>query len=702
MKSSSPPRTIPPQGAVVVGLYSLTLLLSAGLLFWVQPFFGKLLLPQIGGAPAVWNTAMLFFQAALLGGYAYAHFSSHVLAPNRQAVVHFLLLLLCLLWLPVGLNKITLAQEQDPSIWVLATLAASIGVPFMVLAGSAPILQRWFATTNHPDAANPYFLYAASNLGSIGALLGFPLLAEPLLGLDGQSRVWSASFVALIALTMLCAFIGIKKKTGNIDEQMSDLVIAGEAPSARRKLLWLSLVLLSTSLMLGLTTHLTTDVAAVPLLWVVPLVLYLLTFVIAFARQSRVSPQLLRRIVPFAVMFLAILWIVGPQFSWMLWAVFLCILFFIVTLACHVHLAHLRPHSQWLTHFYLWIAVGGTLGGAFNALAAPLLFDRVIEFPLMMAAAAIVLAVATKRSQKKNERVLLIMSGVTLLGLLALNSLAQNMTENIIIRDRNFYGTLTILDKEDPAVRSMVYGTTIHGQQLLSSKHRIEPLSYYARIDGIGQVFDAVADQVGTDQAEIGAIGLGVGSVFCLTRPGWKTTFYELNPSVVHIAENKNMFSFLSGCSTDKKYKVVIGDGRLSLKAEPDGRYNLLLVDAFTSDSIPMHMLTREAIALFMDKIRPDGLLTIHISNRHLDLAPVVASIAQSLGLSAIIQRGNKKKSVLGLPRIPPHVVVLARKQEQLSPLLTQPDWNRLEARPDEKPWTDDYSNIFGALKIFP
>lgn len=695
------PRAVDLNG-VLVALYSATLLLSAGLLFWLQPFVGKLLLPLLGGAPAVWNAAMLFFQAGLLAGYLYAHASSVWLRPNAQALLHLVLLSLCMAWLPIGISGTATtgllgahpAAGSDPVWWLLGTLGLGIGFPFAMLSASAPILQRWFAASGHVDAGNPYFLYAASNVGSMAALLGFPLVAEPLLDLSEQSITWSGGFIALILLVGASAFAA----RGFALQPSSQSQETPAPPSWGRRLHWVVLVFATTSLMLGLTTYITTDVAAAPLLWVVPLLLYLLTFVLAFARRQRVGEAFVRRLLIGALVPFVPLWLVGGIIvAWPVWAFFLALLFLIIALGCHMILARLRPHSAWLTEFYLWMAIGGVLGGVFNAFAAPLLFDTVAEFPLMLTlGVALVLAVP----DRQNPRASMVFAAFVIIGLggtLAYTSTALLRTPNVLLSERNFFGALRVTSDPDMGANKLIYGSTIHGIQATDPAFATEPLSYYGRVGPVGDVFAALDARVPTD-SYVGVVGLGIGTVACYQAPGRQFTFFEINPAVIEIAKDTALFSFLSNCPN---YSVHEGDGRLLLAAQPKGKFDVLLVDAFSGDSIPVHLLTREAFALYMERLAPGGSLAVHISNRYMNLAPVVGAIARDLGLAAV-HRVGENTTVPGtqLPSHRAQVVVLARDRADLAVLVARPGWEALTQASGLRAWTDDYSNILAALQF--
>lgn len=684
---------------ILTATFMLTLVTSAGLLFWLQPMIAKFILPRVGGAPAVWNTAMMFFQAALLAGYLYAHLLSRHMTIRKQVFVHIALLVLCLAWLPIGIDPTSAPPgEGNPSWWVLGVLALGVGIPFVVISGSAPLLQCWFAASGHRDADNPYFLYAASNVGSMSALFCFPLVAEPLLDLDGQSLAWSLTFGALLILSALSGSLALS----NIQPHSPIHHSAPEGvntPTHMQRFMWLALVMASTSVMLGITTHITTDVAAVPLLWVVPLALYLLTFIVVFARRPLITSDGAIKLLLVGLVVFGGIWVMRePATLWMVWVLALLAIYFITVLSCHAELAHLKPHKAWLTEFYLWMAVGGVLGGMFNALLAPLLFQGATEFALMMGVALALILAARSLGRDENPMPMLVLAVSCIVAPMAAERAGLLLPENVLERQRNFYGVLSVVEDQGLNVRALQYGTTAHGMLDLSPGQSLEPVGYYGRTSPLGDVMAELLKRPNT--GEIAAIGLGVGSISCYPTEGRSLTFFEINPAVTKLAEHPNYFGFLKGCGAD--YDVIHGDGRLKIQDSPPASYDLIFLDAFTSDSIPVHLLTREAIALYMDKLAPGGMVLAHISNNHLDLAPVLAAIARDLGLS-IFERvrrpGTTEGKVNRLVHAQAHMVVLARNDGDLGRLPYLAGWRPLSVQPQVRTWTDGYTNIVGTLR---
>jgi hypothetical protein len=728
--------------------YGATLFLSAFLLFSIQPMAGKMLLPLYGGTPAVWNACMVFFQAALLCGYGYAHLAVKKLGLHRQPRLHLLLMLLALAALPPALRENILPPgNADPTVFLLYLLTVRVGLPFFIVSSSAPLLQRWFAETTHPAAGDPYFLYAASNLGSLTALLGYPLLVEPLLPLDGQGRAWSAGYGLLFLLTGACLMLrnarknpqGGKAARTAAAEDLPDL----PPPSGRQKLFWLFSSFVPSSLMLGTTTYLTTNLSAIPLLWVLPLALYLATFILVFARKRLLPHRWMVRILPFAAIAFAPFFFLSIRLSEFLLIPLHLLMFFLAAMVCHGELAASRPHPRHLTGFYLWMSVGGVLGGAFNALAAPLLFDRVIEYPLGLFLACLALPGAISAGGRagrlagdllwpllsavlaaglfllagreagenqqpvfflifaatglicfacKERRLRFALSyGVLLLAIGQVDDLAKG---NQLYVSRNFFGVKRVVVNPQLGVRVLYHGTTMHGCQRLADRQQAEPMTYYHRSGPAGDVF-ALLDDAGNRQ-QVAVIGLGAGSLAGYAKPGRRFVFFEIDPQVVRIASDRRFFTFLSGMQGD--YEVILGDGRLTLSRAAPQHFDLVVLDAFSSDAIPVHLLTREAVAIYLDKLKSNGLLVFHISNRFLDLEPLMAGLARELDLHCLIRR-DCAPAAEAAGKLPSDYVVMGRAGSLVEQLEADQDWRPAEAGPKPPVWTDQYSNLTGLLK---
>ena len=733
-------------------LYTVTLGLSAVLLFWVQPLYARLMLPLLGGAPAVWITAMLFFQAALLAGYLYAHLSIRWLGLKRQSLVHGVLLLAAFVALPVALPAgWTPPASAMPAGWQLALMAAGVGLPFFAVAATAPLLQRWFAHSGHADAADPYFLYGASNIGSIAALLLYPLLFEPALRLGQQGLAWTTLYTVLIALIGLCGYAMWRRYVAAPADAAADGLTLSPEIDWRRRLWWIALAFAPSSLMLGTTLHISTDIAAVPLLWVLPLTLYLLSFVIVFARRPLLPHRRMLALQIPALIVLAVVmsWdIAGP------WGEILIhlVAFFVIATACHGELAARRPAARHLTEFYLWLAVGGVLGGVFNAVLAPLLFDTVLEYPLMIAAIALLRPWNKAGGRRALALDVLQPAGVALLALAvplafeygpdddgravvaATFSIATGITIGFalidrplrfalglgvllaagpvvlsqtgfsgdyrgktLLRERSFFGVHRVMLQSEPAeAHVLLHGTTVHGAQFLSPSARRRPLTYYHPEGPLGAVFQSFPPW---RFLRVGVVGLGTGATACYARRDQDWTFFEIDPAVVRIARDPRYFTYLADCKPDAA--VVLGDARLSLRRVPDGRFDLLVLDAFSSDAIPVHLLTAEAFALYRRKLAPRGVLAIHISNQFLDLEPVVGRITAETGFFGVVQYDNDPDAAETLVslRVPSIWAVMARRPDDIAELAPDSRW--LPLRGATSPlWTDDYVNIVQAFVL--
>ncbi len=720
-----------------VPLFAITLILSAFLLFSVQPLFSKMVLPLLGGSPGVWNTAMAFFQAMLLGGYAYAHLSTKYLQPRMQAVLHVVLLALCIVVLPIAIPEswANPPATQNPIPWMLGLMLVAVGAPFFVLAGTAPMLQRWFSTTDHPDAHNPYFLYAASNFGSMAALISYPLVIEPLLGLHEQSHYWMYGFIALVVL-IAAAGLQARKVPAPLafdPQQPANSTV----PTNQMRLMWLALAFIPSSLMLGITTYITTDVASAPLLWVIPLALYLLTFIIVFSRFTTLSVRRAYGWQGLAVALVALLFIRDPFMVKAVNVSLHLVTFFLCALTCHLALAHRRPTPQYLTEFYLIMSLGGVLGGVFNSLIAPYLFPLPLEYALVLAASMVIPFVTGDLAFKTKDVIRhyrLIIAGVAAAlvallgvksGVLTLSAMGIVLYALLILRrqhsafivtllmvlvidpgfnwrslantlhiERNFFGVIRVDESVNGNARNLYHGTTLHGTQLQSDKYRLVPVSYYAPTSPGGQVFEMVGRLNEGHPQKMAILGLGLGSVACYPAPDRDFVFYEIDPAIKRVAEDKTLFTYLSDCGSP--YKVIMGDGRLRMAEAADGSYDMIFLDAFSSDSIPIHLLTREAFQLYFKKLKPDGLLVVHISNRYLDLAPLVAAQAKDANARAwlnSIRRGTKDRLDITVQGSDYGIMT---KGEGMAALIDSEfkQWTAPQ-EPEIRPWTDDYANFF-------
>jgi len=651
---------------LIAAVYAATILLSAVLIFWIEPLFPKMMLPILGGTPATWVTALMFYQAALLLGYGYSYVLTRAVPLRLQVAVHLAVLALAAFALPPALPA-GAELGAHPVFQVLRMMTVGIGAPLLALSASAPLLQHWFTRTAHPHARDPYFLYAASNIGSLGALLAFPIAVEPMLGLGLQTRAWAIGYGALAVLILACA--SLARSGGEAAKAEEARPDAAPADPWRQRALWLALAAVPSSLLAGTTTKITTEAAAGPLFWVVPLALYLLTFALAFAcrRWLPLRPVLWVQTIATALIVVEAL-IEGWLGGWPVIAILIALLF-LTAYVCNCRLADSRPGPERTGEYYLVIALGGLIGGTFNALIAPSIFPDVVEYPLVLVLAmalrpaggkpvrtrdiaiplavgvilAVTLMLSLRRDMPPVAPVLSLIFAIVLFPLsrapvrlavgLAVAFLVLGMPSLInppLDRERNFFGVIKVLDDRPKELHLLVNGSILHGLQSTEPASRDEPTSYYHRKGPLGDVMALLADRRPEGAA---VIGLGAGTVACYGAGGAPWTFYEINPAVVHVASDPRYFSFLRDCQPDAR--IRLGDGRLLLAGDA-GRYPLIILDAFSSDAVPTHLLTIEALSTYLEKLALDGLIVANISNRFTDLQPILAAGAERLGLAAV------------------------------------------------------------------
>jgi hypothetical protein len=717
--------------------FTLAVFISAALLFVLEPMFGKMVLPLLGGSPAVWTTCMLFFQGALLLGYLYAHIGPRWLGLRRHTIAHLGVLALCLLLLPIQVAETVEAfRLQHPNLWLLSVLTVSLGAPFMLLSSTGPLLQVWFSRTSHPSAHNPYFLYAASNAGSLIALLSYPFLIEPLITLKGQTRWWSLGYIVLVALVFIsAAYLRAAPAASplNIRESAAPVARLG-----RRTLLrWTLLAFVPSSFFLALTTYMTTDIAAVPLLWIIPLVLYLLSFTMVFGRRTWIPQRILVRWQPVGLIALAVIAFWGPSASgpWLLPLHLL--VFFVTALVCHGELAATKPPPSRLTDFYLCIAVGGVLGGVFNALVAPAVFDSVLEYPLTIliacavrpwsgarplskrlawdvalitAACAVLVWTRLGDPDRPATAAALISSAVVAVACLRMSRDPARFTlaiglvvmaamvtagarSGVLLQERNFFGVREVREDAQRGLRWLMHGTTNHGGQSIDPAKRREPVSYYYRLGPVGDVFRAFPPIAGR---KVAVIGLGAGGLAAYAGAGEEWTFYEIDPAIARVASDTNYFTYLR--DTPASVRVVLGDGRLSLAEAPDHHYDLIVLDAFSSDAIPTHLLTLEAMSVYRSKLSEKGVLAFHLSNRYLDLEPVLGRLIRATGVAGLIRANTDRTPELESSGDPSIWVAIASDPSHLGALRNNTGWRSLRIRENVALWTDDFSNIFSVF----
>lgn len=741
-------------------LFTCSLFVSAALLFLVQPMVARLVLPLLGGTPAVWNTCMVFFQTVLLAGYAYAHAAPAWLGTRRQAIVHLFVLLLPFAVLPIAVPAgWPTPDSNQPIPWLLGLLLIAVGLPFFAVSTSGPLLQRWFAESGHPSGRDPYFLYAASNLGSLLALLAYPFLLEPTLRLPAQTQAWTAGYALLVALTTACAIALLRSP-----KLLSPPLPISPSPplplSRAARYRWVLFAFVPSSLMLSVTTYLTTDIAAVPLLWVVPLSLYLLTFVLSFARRPLPLAFFVRWMPLVVLAVLIVMLTEATEPLGVVVGIHLLALFWI-GMICHGTLAAERPPAHRLTEFYLWLSVGGVLGGLFNGLVAPLVFNSIAEYPLVLVLAcllkpssALLVSRDAQRSASAprardatrasasppNKRDFVLPLGLGLLVLVLIFAsralhvtagppavglvfgvplilcyamsqrplrfglavaallLAATQFEGVaghnLYRVRSFFGAhrVTLETVGGQRYRVLLHGNTIHGRQSLDPAREREPLTYYHRTGPIGQVFTALQ---GDERLQrVGLVGLGAGALACYGEPGQHWTFFEIDPAVIDIAESK--FTYCKTCPAELDFDL--GDARLRLAARDD-RFGLLVIDAFSSDAIPVHLLTREALQIYRGRLDDNGLIAFHISNRYLNLLPVLAALARDANMVCLAQEYFLKDQEKNLGNIRSHWVVLAPSRSAATKIAGNRRWQEVTSNPRAPVWTDDFSNLLGIVE---
>jgi SAM-dependent methyltransferase len=743
-------------------LFVAILFLGSFLLFLIQPLFARLVLPVLGGSPGVWNTAMLFYQAALLVGYAYAHALQRV-AFRTQVGVHLAVFAAAALTLPIGIRALGGADTGDgAALWLLQLLALSIGPVFVAVSAQAPLMQAWFARSTDPAAANPFFLYAASNAGSLAGLLAYPFLLEPFTALPQQQGLWSLGYLLLFALIGLGAFAILK---GGVQPPATLPPVSCDVATGRaarpvtwaRRLHWVLLAAVPSGLMLSTTTHITTDIMAMPLLWVLPLAAYLVSFILVFSGVGAAATRIAVLLAPLALLGFGAAGLVTVGQAATVYGLASLLLLLVVATALHGTLAADRPPAAGLTEFYLLMSLGGVLGGLFPALIAPQVFDWVYEHPILLLAAALLVPArpltrrigALWQGRGPVARALRILvpplvlalgwwlgaafrlvdtpplqiAAIALMAGLALVAIGRPLMFAFILanlmlalggwqqidistiekaRQRSFFGIYTIENSNSTRTRRLLHGTTLHGAQSLDPAKARMPLTYYAPGSGVGLAMQAAPALFGAG-ARIGVVGLGTGSLACYATPAADWTVFEIDPLMVDLATDPAVFSFIARCKPD--IRVVVGDARLKLADEPAGRFDMLAVDAFSSDAIPLHLLTREAFETYRRTLSPDGVLLVHVSNRFLDLEPVVAAIAADMGLSArqLFYRPDEEgraESYNG------SVWIALTANEAAMLRFTEGtgqggDWVPLATRKDVPAWTDGFASILPVLKPF-
>ncbi len=736
---------------LLIFLFAFTLFVSASLMFIVQPMFGKTLLPLLGGSPAVWNTCMVFYQTILFLGYLYAHYLATHIKQHRQIQIHAIVIIISFLALPLALpDNASPPTESNPTLWLMWILLLAIGLPFFVVSTTSTLLQKWFANIGHHTSHDPYYLYAASNSGSLLALLSYPFLIEPNIGLATQKILWSGGYVLLSLLIISCGLLLWRSQQKPLNEKQEPET---ENVTLYTKIHWGLLAFVPSSLLLGLTNFISTDIASVPLLWIIPLTLFLLSFVLVFSSWADKIHPLMVNFQPVILLpFIAYSFINPALLPYWLDLLLHLTAFFLAIMVCHGELAKSRPKTAHLTTFYLIMSFAGMLGGMFNTFVAPFVFQGVYEYPIMIVAALLLrpgLLTKTCMDLKTIKNlslhavfpvllfiiglslyhlinnfsayldsigvVLILLAGLTYafrkqtitLALLTATLLffsigLHSILSHTLYQKRSFFGVFSVREamlinenNQPEKYHELFHGTTKHGAERLAPHLKKIPLTYYSRPGPMGQLFEAFENK--NDHWVIGSVGLGAGALACYAKPQQKWTFYEIDPLVIEIARNTHYFQYLSLCAKNATMKV--GDARLSLKNEPTEKFDLLILDAFSSDAIPIHLLTQEAIQLYFDKLKPNGILAFHITNRHLAIKKVIANHAQTLKLAALIQEFKPKNPAPLV--VATDWVVMSRDPKTLNPLAKSRlgTWQKLPLYFNMKPWTDDFTNILAIWK---
>ena len=733
---------------LVLIVYTSAIFVSALLLFSVQPLFTKMVLPRLGGSPAVWSVAMVFFQSLLLAGYAYAHYLMQIRNRMIPVAVHLVLLVVALLTLPLSIAG---GWGEPPTsgyaFWLLGLFAVSIGLPFFALAANNPLLQAWFVRTGHPNGPDPYFLYASSNIGSFLALLSYPVLLEPMFTLRTQNLLWTSGYGLLIVLIASCGLL-LLRSPANAAVDMPTAETDAPAPPWVSRARWIFLAAVPSGLLIAVTAHISTDVAAAPLLWVLPLSLYLLTWVLVFQSRPLLPHKWMLMLQPLAIAGVIVLLAFGGEQNLLLTLGGHQVCFFVIAMACHGELARTRPAAKYLTGFYVALSFGGMVGGLFAGLIAPYTFSWIAEYPILLALAALcrppggkerlprwsswywpflallaVALIAPTYSEGKistwldEHRVWVIGAVGVLSALLALGLNANRWkifatvaVALVLIRAypadegrvetvRSFFGVHKIVVTPHGQYHVLMHGTTIHGAEKFQNDDgtpitgRPEPITYYHKDGGIGQAIAAVRERKG-GPLRVAVIGLGAGTLTCASEPGENWKFFEIDQSMVDTARDPKYFTYIRNCAPD--LKPVIGDARLTFAKEPDGIYDLIIVDAYSSDAIPIHLATEEAMEIYKAKLAPQGAVMMHVSNRHLELSSVVVGIAEANDLKSWVyseDSGRDNEYIFSTS-----VVVSAREEADVGSLASSEQWALEEADEKQRVWTDDYSNVLGAV----
>ena len=728
-------------------VYTAAIFVSALLLFSVQPLFTKMVLPRLGGSPAVWSVAMVFFQSLLLGGYAYAHYLMQLKNRMWPVAIHLVLLVVALLTLPLSIAG---GWGEPPTsgyaFWLLGLFAVSIGLPFFALAANNPLLQAWFVRTGHPNGPDPYFLYASSNIGSFLALLSYPVLLEPMFTLRTQNLIWTGGYGLLIVLIAACGVLLLRSPAMAESDLRTEQTDAPAPPWILRAR-WIFLAAVPSGLLIAVTAHISTDVAAAPLLWVLPLSLYLLTWVLVFQSRPLLPHKWVLLLQPLAIAGVIVLLAVGGERNLLITLGGHLLCFFVIAMACHGELARTRPAARYLTGFYVALSFGGMVGGLFAGLIAPYTFSWVAEYPVLVALAvlcrppvdqnwprwsrwywpllaiAAVLLIAPTYGNGKlfiwlEEQRVYVISAVAMVAMIlaVLRLVGRTEFAAIVVLAlaliriypaddgrvetvRSFFGVHKIVVTSNGQYHVLMHGTTIYGAEKYQNDDgtpvtgRPEPITYYHKDGGIGQAIAAIRERKGSP-LRVAVIGLGSGTLACASEPGETWKYFEIDQTMVDTAKDPKYFTYISKCEPDMK--PVIGDARLTFAKEPAGTYDLIIVDAYSSDAIPIHLATEEAMEIYKERLAPQGAVAMHVSNRHLELSSVVVGIADANDLKSWVYSEDTNRDSEYI--FSTTVVVSAREEADIGKLASSDQWALTEAEDHQRVWTDDYSNVLGAV----
>jgi hypothetical protein len=734
-RSSSESIPVARSERLVLGLFTAAVFLSALLLFGVQPMFSRMVLPQLGGSPSVWSVAMVFFQSMLLAGYAYAHFLMGTQNRRLAVAVHLALLAGALLMLPLSIADWGAPPASGTAFWLLGLFTVSIGLPFFALAANNPLLQTWFVRTGHREGHDPYFLYAASNIGSFLALLSYPLLLEPAFTLHTQGWLWSGGFALLVALIAACGVVMLRSGTDAVPGHLAHFT--GARPAWLLIGRWVFLSTVPSGLLVAVTAHISTELTSAPLLWVMPLSLYLLTWVLVFQRKPALSHELVLSLQPFAVAGIVALLYLGHRVPMVASLIGHLLAFFIISMGCHGELARTRPAASYLSSFYVSLSFGGMLGGLFAGLLAPYIFSWIAEYPILVALAVLCRPWTPRQRNdiwfwvaalgagafvifaflpvngsgatvRQLDMAVLSLAALSVLFMRAARKSAVIVVLALIVAHtqhtgqtsiRSFFGVNVVFDTYDKRFRILQHGSTIHGaEELVDGKPvpgRPKPLTYYHDGGPITKAIEAVRARKAAP-LRVAVIGLGAGALACRIMPNETWRFFEIDPTVIDIARDPKYFTFVSTCAPG--LPVVLGDARLTMAAEPTGFYDVIVVDAYSSDAVPVHLATREAMAIYKSRLAPHGVVVMHISNRHLELESVATGIAAANGMQTWLWNDPKFGTNIAELTSPSHVAVAAERAEDVGTIAASERWTLTVPDPDQRVWTDDYSNIAGAF----